>query len=170
LNRIYTQLYDTPCGRLLLGSFRGKLCLCDWYYRQNRSAIDRRTAGILDATLMSGDSQVLRDTRRQLEEYFFSRRKIFDIPILLTGTDFQKRVWDELCTIGYGLTASYQQVAEKIGNKKAVRAVANANGANGLSILVPCHRIIGSTGKLVGYAGGLAAKEKLLMLEQNHPW
>jgi len=119
---------------------------------------------------MSGDSQVLRDTRRQLEEYFFSRRKTFDIPILLTGTDFQKRVWDELCTIGYGLTASYQQVAEKIGNKKAVRAVANANGANGLSILVPCHRIIGSTGNLVGYAGGLAAKEKLLMLEQNHPW
>jgi methylated-DNA-[protein]-cysteine S-methyltransferase len=132
-----------------------------------RSAVDQRIARYLEAVFVEKDDQVLKDTRRQLEEYFSYRRKQFDIPLLMAGTDFQKRVWSELGTIRYGTTSSYRELAERIGNKKAVRAVATANGANALSILIPCHRIIGSSGDLVGYAGGLNTKKKLLLLEQN---
>lgn len=132
-----------------------------------RSAVDQRIARYLQAQFVEKDDQVLKDTRRQLEEYFSYRRKQFEIPLLMAGTDFQKRVWSELGTISYGTTSSYRELAERIGNKKAVRAVATANGANALSILIPCHRIIGSSGDLVGYAGGLNTKRKLLLLEQN---
>lgn len=132
-----------------------------------RSAVDQRIARYLEAVFVEKDDQVLKDTRRQLEEYFSYRRKQFDIPLLMAGTDFQKRVWSELGTVRYGTTSSYRELAERIGNKKAVRAVATANGANALSILIPCHRIIGSSGDLVGYAGGLNTKKKLLLLEQN---
>jgi methylated-DNA-[protein]-cysteine S-methyltransferase len=100
-----------------------------------------------------------------LDEYFRAERKRFELPLLLVGSDFQKRVWDALLGVAYGETSSYLGLAEKVGNKSAVRAVASANGANAISIIVPCHRIIGSKGELVGYAGGLRAKERLLALE-----
>ena len=167
LNQIHTQSFKTPYGELILGCFDERLCLCDWRYRKMRSAIDQRLARYLKAVFVPADNQLLRDTRQQLEEYFSYRRKKFEIPILMAGTDFQKRVWRELLTISYGATSSYLELAERIGNKKAVRAVASANGANSISILIPCHRVIGSKGDLVGYAGGLSAKKKLLMLEQN---
>lgn len=167
MNQINTQIYKTPYGELILGSHNNSLCLCDWRYRKMRSAVDQRISRYLEAVFVEKDDQVLKDTRRQLEEYFSYRRKQFDIPLLMAGTDFQKRVWSELGTISYGTTSSYRELAERIGNKKAVRAVATANGANALSILIPCHRIIGSRGDLVGYAGGLNTKKKLLLLEQN---
>jgi methylated-DNA-[protein]-cysteine S-methyltransferase len=85
----------------------------------------------------------------------------------MIGSDFQQKVWNELLNVSYGTTSSYLMLAEKIGNKNAVRAVANANGANAISIIIPCHRIVGSKGELVGYAGGLKIKEKLLKLENN---
>ncbi|HIP27800.1 MAG TPA: methylated-DNA--[protein]-cysteine S-methyltransferase, partial [Sulfurovum sp.] len=88
-------------------------------------------------------------------------------PLLMVGTDFQRSVWDGLIKIPYGTTASYLELSKNIDNEKAVRAVASANGANAISILIPCHRIIGSNGDLVGYAGGLSAKKKLLELESN---
>ena len=103
----------------------------------------------------------------QLKEYFDGKRKTFDIPLLTIGTDFQKSVWDGLIKIPYGTKASYLELSKNIGNEKAVRAVASANGANAIGILIPCHRIIGSNGDLVGYAGGLPAKKKLLELESN---
>ena len=106
-------------------------------------------------------------TRAQLDEYFLAKRSEFNIPLLMLGTTFQKSVWNALLRIGYGKTASYLELSKIIGNEKAVRAVANANGANAIAIIIPCHRIIGSDGSLTGYAGGLALKKKLLELENN---
>ncbi len=167
MNKIYIRYHKTNYGELVLGSFEDKLCLCDWRYRKMRAAIDARLTKSLRATFEEKNSQVLNNAIQQLDEYFDGDRKSFDLPLLMPGSDFQKRVWCELIKIPFGETSSYLQLAERIGNKKAVRAVANANGANAISIIVPCHRIIGSNGELVGYAGGLATKEKLLKLEHN---
>ena len=102
---------------------------------------------------------------RQLRAYFGGRLRRFDIPLDLRGTDFQLRVWRELERIPYGETRSYLQIADAIGAPRAVRAVGAANGANPIPIVVPCHRVIGSSGKLVGYGGGLPLKKRLLQLE-----
>lgn len=102
----------------------------------------------------------------QLNQYFSKTRQQFDIPLDPLGTAFQKSVWDALQNIPYGETRSYKQLAEQLQQPSAIRAVAAANGANALSIFIPCHRIIGSSGELVGYAGGLPAKQRLLELEQ----
>ncbi len=111
-------------------------------------------------------SEIIDETIKQLDEYFIGERQHFNIPLLMVGTVFQKSVWNELLQIPFGKTASYTEQAKQIGNEKAVRAVANANAANAISILIPCHRIIGSDGKLTGYAGGLDVKKKLLALEK----
>ncbi|MDY4665563.1 MAG: methylated-DNA--[protein]-cysteine S-methyltransferase, partial [Prevotella sp.] len=102
---------------------------------------------------------------RQLDEYFAGKRKAFDIQLQLTGTDFQNEVWNALLDIPYGATKSYKDIARYIGKPKAVRAVAGAIGANGISILIPCHRVTGSDHSLTGYAGGLEAKKMLLGVE-----
>lgn len=164
-NYIVTSTYASPLGELLLGSYKEKLVLCDWLYRKMRSSIDKRLQEGLKASYQSGESSVLKATIEQLEEYFNGRRENFNIPIHLQGSDFQKSVWQELQQIPFGTTCSYLSLSEKLGNTKAIRAVAAANGANAISILVPCHRIIGSNGELIGYAGGLSCKKKLLQLE-----
>ena len=102
---------------------------------------------------------------QQLTEYFSGERKAFDLPLAATGTPFQQKVWQALCTIKQGETKTYAWLAKQINNEKAVRAVGSANGANPIALIVPCHRVIGSDGKLTGYAGGLALKAKLLMHE-----
>ncbi len=104
----------------------------------------------------------------QLLEYFDGKRKTFDVQYKLNGTDFQKKVWSALCDIPYGETRSYKDVAIAIGNEKASRAVGMANNKNPLHILVPCHRVIGASGELVGYAGGLNMKESLLNMESEN--
>lgn len=167
MKRIAIRFHSTPCGELILGTCEDRLCLCDWRYRAKRRAIDARLRKALRAEFAESDNPLLDETQHQLRDYFSSSRKQFDIPLLPVGTDFQKRVWAQLLKIPYGTTLSYLDLAAQLGHNKAVRAVANANGANALSILVPCHRIIGSNGELVGYAGGLRAKEHLLNLEQN---
>ena len=101
----------------------------------------------------------------KLREYFDRKRKSFNLQLEIIGTEFQKKVWNELSKIPYGETISYNQLAIKLGDKKSVRAAASANGANPLPIVVPCHRVIGSDGNLVGYGGGLDVKKKLLELE-----
>ncbi len=101
----------------------------------------------------------------QLLEYFDGKRRCFDVPYKLIGTDFQKKVWSALCDIPYGETRSYKDIAIAVGNEKACRAVGMANNKNPISIIVPCHRVIGASGKLVGYAGGLTMKEFLLNME-----
>ena len=112
------------------------------------------------------ETDLICELRQQLDKYFVNKLTNFDIPILLIGTDFQKAVWESLQKIPYGETRTYKQIAEMIGNPKACRAVGFANNQNPVSIIVPCHRVIGSNKKLIGYAGGLQTKQFLLDLEK----
>ncbi len=164
-NVIKTKRYESPCGILLLGSFGDKLCLCDWQVEKHRSHVDKRLKRILRAEFEEGTSEVIEQAVQQLDEFFAGKRREFDVPLLFVGTDFQKTVWNELLKIPFGKTISYGEMAQRIGLPKAVRAVANANGANSMSIFAPCHRVIGSDRSLTGYGGGLAAKQMLLELE-----
>ncbi len=108
---------------------------------------------------------VLLETQKQLNEYFARQRQVFDLPLDFEGTEFQQKVWQALLTIPFGETRSYKQIAVQIGNVKAVRAVGAANGKNPISIIAPCHRVVGANGKLVGFAAGLENKDVLLKLE-----
>lgn len=117
--------------------------------------------------IFTQDNPILTKTIIQLEEYFAGSRTEFELPIAAVGTVFQTQVWKALTTIPYGVTWSYQDLANAIGNPKAVRAVGLANGKNPVSVIVPCHRVIGKSGKLTGYAGGVERKAKLLDLEQS---
>jgi len=162
---IITSNYKTPYGELVIGSFEDKLCLCDWRYRKMRNAVDKRIRSGLNLDYTDGNSDIIEETKKQLTQYFNQERTEFDIPLLFVGSDFQKQVWDALKEIPYGQTDTYLGLSKKLGNEKAIRAVSSANGANAISIIVPCHRIIGSDGKLVGYAGGLDVKRRLLKLE-----
>ncbi|QQS49772.1 MAG: methylated-DNA--[protein]-cysteine S-methyltransferase [Bacteroidota bacterium] len=162
---IITSNYQSPFGELVLGDYDGSLCLCDWRFRKQRSLIDQRILTLLSSAFLPGETSLILGVKSQLDEYFNSQRKVFDIPILLAGTDFQKLVWKELLNVGYGTTETYQGLAARLSKQDAIRAIGSANGANALAILVPCHRIVGQNGKLIGYAGGLQAKKKLLELE-----
>ncbi len=162
---ILIKRYESPCGPLLLGSFDEKLCLCDWQVEKHHAPVCRRLKRLLDAEFEENTSEVTEKAARQLGEFFDRKRRRFDIPLLFVGTDFQKTVWNELLKIPFGQTVSYGEMARRIGKPRAVRAVANANGANPMSIFVPCHRVIGSDHSLTGYGGGLATKQRLLELE-----
>ena len=164
---INIHTYSSPLGDLLLGSFGNELCLCDWKYRKMRASVNKRIQTGLEAHFEEAVSPLISRAMEELKEYFSGDRTAFDIPILLIGTDFQKMVWRELLRIPYGETETYLSLTKRIGDENAIRAVASANGANAISIIVPCHRIIGTGGKLVGYAGGLEAKKKLLQLERK---
>lgn len=166
MNAILIKRYLSPVGELFVGSFDGKLCICDWAHEKRRDINDRRIRHALHAVYEDGASDTIERAIAQLDEYFARERTAFDIPLIFTGTDFQNSVWRELQNIPYGKTVSYGELARKLGCPKAVRAVAAANGANPISIFVPCHRVIGSDRKLVGYGGGLEAKKGLLALEQ----
>jgi methylated-DNA-[protein]-cysteine S-methyltransferase len=132
-----------------------------------RLQIDRRLTEGLDSEFIESDSDVINESRLQMEEYFSGQRKIFTIPLLMIGSPFQQSVWEKLITIPHGKTETYLGLSKQLNNPMAIRAVAAANGANAISILIPCHRIIGSRGELVGYAGGLAVKKRLLDLEKG---
>lgn len=162
---IIVRAFSTPHGELLLGSLGDALCLCDWRYRRMRGAVDARLQRGLHATYEEGSSPVIEEAERQLGAYFLEGRRTFDLPLRLVGSAFQQQVWEALLQVPYGTTLTYAQLTAKVAGPTAVRAVAAANGANALSIVVPCHRIIGSSGELVGYAGGLPAKRALLRLE-----
>lgn len=168
MNQINIQYYKTRIGDLILGSFDGRLCLLDYRYRRMRATVDNRIKKGLAADFVEKNDDVLSKARVQLDEYLNGDRISFDIPVLMVGTDFQKRVWEALMKIPYGKTASYLYIAKFINKEKAVRAVAGANGANSISLIIPCHRIIGSNGELVGYGGGVPVKKRLLKLEQNN--
>lgn len=160
--------YAAPCGELVLGAYGDRLCMCDW-------ATDGVARGVVMSRLTHGLGAVLSEERvpvlemaaRQLDEYFSGEREEFSVPLLPVGTDFQQRVWRELMNVPYGCTVPYRYVAEAMGHPQSVRAVAGAIGANGLSLFIPCHRVVGSDGSLTGYAGGLEAKQYLLGLERR---
>ena len=162
---IHTTYFRTPYGELIIGSFEQKLCLCDWRYRKMRTTIDERIQTGLDARYVEGGSVLIDEVKEQLNQYFKGNRTVFDLPLSLVGSDFQKRVWNELLRIPFGKTETYMGLSRKLGDENAIRAVAAANGANAVSIIVPCHRILGSNGRLTGYAGGLETKKNLLRLE-----
>lgn len=151
---------ESPIGPLLIASDERGLCNIE--FRQSSHPADR-------GAWQGGNSPVLDATEKQLDQYFSGKRHTFDLPLSPHGTDFQLRVWKALQTIPYGQTISYAELARRVGNPKASRAVGLANGRNPLSIIVPCHRVIGADGSLTGYGGGLAIKEFLLRLEGALP-
>lgn len=149
---------DTPVGMLTLVAQASRLAAILW-------EDDHPTRVRLRVMHANETHPVLMETERQLREYFAGVRTHFDVPLEFSGTEFQKQVWAALLTIPFGVTRSYLDIAEQIGNVKAVRAVGAANGRNPISIIAPCHRVIGKSGDLTGFAGGLRAKELLLLLE-----
>lgn len=167
MRQIEIQYHKTSIGDLLIGSFQNRLCLLDYRYRRMRTTIDKRIQSTLQADYVEKTSDIIEQTKRELEEYLDRSRAQFSVPTVFAGSDFQKSVWEALLRIPYGETRSYSELAESLGNLKAIRAVASANGANSMSIIVPCHRIIESNGALGGYAGGLSVKRKLISLESN---
>ncbi len=167
MNTVNIEYYKTKFAEFILGSFDNKLCMVDYRYRKMRKTVDDRIKKALNAEYAEQTDDVLEKTKQQLNEYFLCERKEFDIPLLTVGTDFQKSVWNALMKVPYGYTSTYLELAKEINNPKAVRAVANANGANSIGIIIPCHRIIGTNGELTGYAGGLPLKKRLLKLEET---
>jgi methylated-DNA-[protein]-cysteine S-methyltransferase len=168
MNQINIQYHNTQIGEVILGSFRGKLCLLDFVKGKTRGTVEDRIRRVLNAKLVEKDDGILRETRRQFSGYLEGQRKRFDIPVLMVGTDFQKDVWNAVMKVPYGATSTYSQIARDIGKERAVRAVGNAMAANPIVIIIPCHRIIGSGGELVGYGGGLLVKRRLLDLERSN--
>ncbi len=155
----YTQIDDSPVGPLLLAGDADALHVLSF----GRGSRPRE----IDAEWTPDSKGVLNGVRRELDAYFAGRLKRFSTPVACNGTAFQNACWQELTRIPYGETISYQELAKRIGNPKAVRAVGLANGANPIAIIVPCHRVIGSNGSLTGFGGGLPTKRALLELEKG---
>jgi methylated-DNA-[protein]-cysteine S-methyltransferase len=151
---MYRIYYDSPVGLLEIAADE-KAVTGLYFADANRNREEKSANGILKECI------------NQLTEYFSGKRKDFDIKVNPSGTLFQKSVWNELLKIPYGETVSYGEIAERIGNPKSVRAVGLANGSNPISIIIPCHRVIGKNGSLVGYGGGIENKRYLLELEQK---
>ena len=158
---------ETPLGVMLLGAAEGKLCLAEYSDQGRLEAQLRRVRQRLDATLVPGREAPIADAEAQLVEYFAGLRRRFDLPLLPAGTDLQRQVWETLLQIPYGETWTYGQVAAAIDRPRAARPVGQAVGANPISIIVPCHRVIGGSGSLTGYGGGLWRKQRLLALERE---
>jgi methylated-DNA-[protein]-cysteine S-methyltransferase len=156
----FAFLNDTPVGRLMVAGDETGLKHVSFQKTYNSSP------EMQPAEDWEPGERQLGEALRQLKAYFKGRLRDFDLPLNAVGTEFQKRVWDELCRIPFGQTVSYGDVAQAIGNPNASRAVGLANGRNPIAIIVPCHRVIGSNGKLVGYGGGLDQKQILLDLER----
>ncbi|NRF23872.1 methylated-DNA--[protein]-cysteine S-methyltransferase [Vibrio coralliilyticus] len=159
MNKSYTT-FKTPLGQMTIQANEQGL-LGAWFETQ---ATQPEELGKNDK-----EHPILIKAIKQLDEYFSGSRKEFDLPLAAEGTVFQQQVWKALTTIPFGETWSYQQLADAIGNPKAVRAVGLANGKNPISVIVPCHRVIGKSGKLTGYAGGLERKAALLKIEHWEP-
>ena len=158
----------TPLGPMLAGATDEGICLLEFVDRRMLETQLARVKKLLKAELIPGPNKHFDALNTQLQEYFQGKRKNFTVPLVMDGTEFQKKVWAVLQTIPYGETRSYKEQAIRIGNPKAVRAVARANGDNRISIIIPCHRVIGSNGALVGYGGGLWRKHHLLKFEAEN--
>jgi methylated-DNA-[protein]-cysteine S-methyltransferase len=160
---LYQYVMESPVGPLyLVASEKGLVGL--WV----RKAYVKESEKISSLKSDAAAVRILARTEKQLKEYFQGERKIFDIPLDVSGTDFQKKVWNQLSKIPYGRTVSYKDISKRLNNEKATRAVGSANGKNPISIIVPCHRVIAADGGLGGYSGGLAMKVTLLELEKRH--
>lgn len=161
----YFTFYSSPLGEILLTGNEAGLSGLSFI---DKSHINT-SSNILQQSAHQENNIYFKKVIAQLDEYFSGERKTFTLKLSIAGTDFQKKVWQALTAIPYGTTASYQEVAQKINKVKAVRAVGRANGANPIALIIPCHRVIGASGSLTGYAYGVALKAKLLRLEKAIP-
>jgi methylated-DNA-[protein]-cysteine S-methyltransferase len=158
VNRTYYSWFASPLGPLLLAGTKAGLKLVSFSAGKRAKSVD---------TEWHEDDSAFTEVVDQLKSYFAGERKAFDLPLVLEGTEFQKKVWTALQDIPYGETVSYKLLAERVGSPKAVRAVGAANGANPIPIIIPCHRVIGNDGSLTGFGGGLPLKRRLLELESR---
>ena len=149
------KIYETIIGKILIEEDENKISRIEIVKNEYDKKHQKET-------------EIIKKTHEELEEYFKGNRKVFDIPLKIEGTEFQRKVWNALLEIPYGETRTYLDIAKQIGNPKACRAVGMANHNNKIMILIPCHRVIGSNKKLVGYAGGIDVKEKLLEIEKKN--
>ena len=165
---IKTTRIDTPLGEMIAGATKDGICLLEFSDRSELSEEFSILSKLLNTTIEEGRSMHLRSLKKQLKEYFKGTRKEFSVPLVTPGTEFQQEVWNEIRRIPFGSTKSYGEQAKSLNKPASVRAVANANGANRISIIIPCHRVIGSDGRLVGYGGGLHRKKWLLDHEKKY--
>jgi AraC family transcriptional regulator, regulatory protein of adaptative response / methylated-DNA-[protein]-cysteine methyltransferase len=164
---ILTTRISTPLGLMLAGATGDGICLLEFIDRRMLETQITKLSKLLSAEFVPGSNHHLDELNRQMQEYFAGNRKRFEIPLVVPGTPFQQKVWEELRTIPYGSTRSYKEQAEFIGLPNAIRAVGKANGDNRIAIVIPCHRVIGANGNLVGYSGELWRKQYLLDLESG---
>ncbi|MBN3004722.1 methylated-DNA--[protein]-cysteine S-methyltransferase [Chromobacterium alkanivorans] len=160
--------FDTPLGAMIACASEQGLCLLEFGDRPILNAELAALRRLLSAEIADGDSPLLQQAEREIGEYFAGSRRGFEVALHLPGTAFQQAVWQLLLSVPYGLTRSYQEQAARLGRPQSVRAVAAANGANRLSVIVPCHRVLGKDGALTGYGGGLERKAWLLAHEREH--
>lgn len=165
---ICLKFIDTPLGKMQMGATDDGICLFDFQYRRSIDAIMKRIEVNKGSQFSPGRHPYFDLLECQIGEYFSGVRRDFDLPLDLVGTPFQVRVWQGLQQIPYGETRSYKSQSIYLGAEKAIRAVAGANGENGIAIIIPCHRVIGENGSLTGYGGGLPKKKWLLEHEQKH--
>lgn len=159
---------ETPLGEMIAAATKDGICLLEFIDRRSDADLIEPVAKILDSEVKEGSNKHLRSLKKQLREYFKGKRKEFSVPLITPGSDFQQAVWRNLLKIPFGTTKSYGQQARDLKNIKSARAVAQANSSNRIAILIPCHRIIGSDGSLVGYGGGLERKKWLLNHERKY--
>lgn len=158
---------ETPLGEMIACATNKGICLLEFNNRKNIEGQFQKTEKELNSIIVEEDNIHFDLLKKELAAYFKRELNQFTVPLDLIGTEFQKKVWQALLTIPYGKTVSYLQQSEVMGNPLSIRAVANANGMNKIAIIVPCHRVIGSNGKLTGYAGGLEKKRWLLNMEKG---
>ncbi len=164
---VHLARVHTPVGPMVAGACDHALRLLEFHEPDKLESQIQRLVDRLDAVVVPGDNEITRQTAAELDEYFGGARREFTVPLRLSGTPFQEAAWRALRDIPYGQTRSYGEQARAIGRPTAVRAVARANGANHIAIIVPCHRVIGADGTLTGYGGGLWRKKRLLELERG---
>ena len=168
LDVIHINRLTTPLGPMFVGATERGVCLLEFVDRRMLETEFRDLQRLLNAQILLGDNVHITQVKRELKEYFKGSRHNFDVLLDTPGTEFQRNSWQALQSIPYGTTVSYQEQAGRIGNPDAVRAVARANGANRVAIMIPCHRVIGKNGKLTGYGGGLERKKWLLAHERSN--
>jgi AraC family transcriptional regulator of adaptative response/methylated-DNA-[protein]-cysteine methyltransferase len=165
---IKTTTIETPLGEMTAAATKEGICFLAFTDRKIMDEAFKGLSYIFNTGIKRGGNKHLRALRKQLKEYFRGKRKEFSLSLITPGTDFQQTVWNHLKKIPYGSTISYLEQAEQLENKKAARAVASANGANRVAIIIPCHRVIGSDGTLIGYGGGLERKKWLIDHEKKY--
>ena len=165
---INTIIIETPLGEMVAGATDEGVCLLEFHDRRMLPTEYKDLVKLLKTTIQEGENTHLKTLIKQLKEYFDGNRKEFSIPLITPGSVFQQAVWKELQNIHFGSTRSYQEQAMALNMPDSIRAVANANGMNRIAIVIPCHRIIGSDGRLTGYGGGLRRKKWLLDHERKY--